>query len=139
MARPGTKWPAGAGTPAGPVAKPNAVGVLPVTILYPSPSGVKSGRAFGAGILPPDAPRPDFPFEPSAADRAWWAAESDRRDRRPAWIFSRSDRFRALIERARGLTAYLTRERCDANDPADCAALDARLAILTGRIRRLCD
>src|SRR5438105_15377360 len=94
------------GTPAGPVAKPQiAFGVLPMTILYPAPAPVKCGRPFGAGILPPAVPRPDRPYEPSAADRQWWAAASarleSRRSRRPAWIHDRSHPLAHLPGRAR--------------------------------------
>lgn len=66
-----------------------------MTILYPTPAPVKS-RPFGAGILPPRfssaglraawmnpaAPpaRPAGRFEPTAGDRAWWAADDARRE-----------------------------------------------------------
>src|SRR5262245_28313144 len=104
----------------GPVANLIA-GALPMLILYPSHCGVNARREFGAGILPPDDPSADQPYEPSHEDRLWWAAESARlevdrtagharrnrrRSERPAWIYARSDRFRALIDRARELETY---------------------------------
>jgi hypothetical protein len=48
-----------------------------MTILYPTSAPVKPARPFGAGILPPARPnRRDTTPE----DRAWWAAETDRRE-----------------------------------------------------------
>jgi hypothetical protein len=108
-----------------------------MVILFDAGRPVKLGRPFGAGILPPDGP--------TAADRVWWAAESARlvsrpRLPRPAWTFDRGGRLRDLIDRARSVETYLLRERCDAaHRPARVAALDARLAIVARRVRRLCD
>jgi hypothetical protein len=114
-----------------------------MVILFDGGRPVKPVRPFGAGILPPESsPVPRSPFEPTPADRAWWAAESARlgsRPPRPAWTFDRAGRLRDVIDRARSLETYLLRERCDAaHRPVRVAALNARLVVVAARVRRLC-
>jgi hypothetical protein len=55
------------------------------------------------------------------------------------WTYDRSDRLRALIERARSQETYLTRARCDAATLATVRALDRRLVAVRRRLGRLCD
>jgi hypothetical protein len=66
-----------------------------VTILYDASAPVKSTRPFGLGLTAqskpatpkapaaePSRPEPSRkPYEPSEADRAWWAEESERVER----------------------------------------------------------
>jgi hypothetical protein len=110
-----------------------------MTILVDARRPSNPGWPVGAGALPPDT----LSFEPSPDDRAWWAAESARLEparlvRCPFWLYSRTERLRALAGRARTLESYLCRLRCDAR-PADRPAIDARLVVLARRVRRLCD
>jgi hypothetical protein len=56
-----------------------------------------------------------------------------------AWIYDRSDRLTALIERGQEMAEFLRRESCDV--PPHSAAwhrLQARLAVVERRVRRLC-
>jgi hypothetical protein len=48
-----------------------------MTILYPTPTRVKTstGRTFGKGVLPPWRPHDYAPW--TEADRAWWARVTD--------------------------------------------------------------
>ncbi len=46
-----------------------------MTILFDAAAPVKPARPFAAGLIPSARPRA---FEPSAEDRAWWAAECER-------------------------------------------------------------
>src|SRR5262245_42493652 len=79
-------------------------------------------------------PFPDSPARPRPS------GPSPRLARKPFWLFSRTERLRALAARARAraLEAHLYRAPCPAL-PAYRPALDARLATVARRVRRLCD
>lgn len=54
------------------------------------------------------------------------------------WQFDACDRLSDLVERCQGTAEYLRRDRCDRlGDPRAVDAIDGRLAVLRGRLRRL--
>jgi hypothetical protein len=59
---------------------------------------------------------------------------------RSCWLYDRADRLTALVARAREAETYLVRASCDVpRRSAPWRRLQARLAAVRARLRRLCE
>jgi hypothetical protein len=70
-----------------------------MTILYPPLAKIKPSRPFGRGIL---RSAPVHRVDHTAADRAWWAAESARMEEQRLELMAAESAARGRLDRGRG-------------------------------------